>query len=64
MAAVLLEDKNEGMGAEAIACHSSNGSPISRMKSELPERLLPSIERAQKIAPRSTGRVRRKEAAA
>jgi CheY-like chemotaxis protein len=86
VAAVLLEYKQEGMDAEAIACHIKQRFPslpiilLSAysemperilwlvdeyiMKSELPERLLPIIERAHKIAPRSTERVRRKEAAA
>jgi hypothetical protein len=34
------------------------------MKSELPERLLPIIERTHEIASRSTGRARRRDAAA
>jgi len=34
------------------------------MKSELPERLLPIIERTHRIAPRSTGRLQRREATA
>ena len=84
--AVLLEYKQEGMDAEAIASHIKQRFPklpiilLSAysemperilwlvddyiMKSELPERLLPIIERMHKIAPRSTERVRRREAAA
>jgi hypothetical protein len=34
------------------------------MKSELPEQLLPIIERTQKIASHSAGRIRRADAAA
>jgi CheY-like chemotaxis protein len=84
--AVLLEYKQEGMDAEAIACHIKQRFPnlpiilLSAysemperilwlvdeyiMKSELPERLLPIIERAHRIAPRSTGGLQRRETAA
>ena len=75
VAAVLLEYKQEGMDAEAIACHIKQRFPslpiilLSAycemperilwsmdeyvMKSELSERLVPVIDRAYKIAPRS-----------
>jgi two-component system response regulator QseB len=74
--AVLLEYKQEGMDAEAVASHIKQRFPnlpiilLSAysemperilwlvddyvMKSELPERLVPIIERAHKRAPRST----------
>jgi CheY-like chemotaxis protein len=86
VAAVLLEYKQDGMDAEAIACHIKQRFPnlpiilLSAysemperilwlvddyiMRSELPERLLPIIERTHKIAPRSRGRFQRREAAA
>ena len=73
--AVLLEYKQEGMDAEAVACLIKQRFPnlpiilLSAysemperilwlvdeyvMKSELPERLVPIIERAQRRAPRS-----------
>ena len=73
--AVLLEYKQEGMDAEAVACHIKQRFPslpiilLSAysemperilwlvdeylMKSELPERLVPTIERAHRLAPRS-----------
>ena len=75
MAAVPLEYKQEGMDAEAIACHIKQRFPSLPiillspycemperilwlmdeyvMKSELSERLVPIIDRAYKIAPRS-----------
>jgi CheY-like chemotaxis protein len=75
VAAVLLEYKQEGMDAEAIACHIKQRFPslpiilLSAysemperilwlvddyvMKSELPERLPPIIERAHGLAPHS-----------
>jgi len=86
VAAVLLEYKQEGMDAEAIACHIKQRFPnlpiilLSAysemperilwlvddyiMKSELSDQLVPTIERAHRLAPRSTGRFQRKEAAA
>jgi CheY-like chemotaxis protein len=86
VAAVLLEYKQEGMDAEAIASHIKQRFPdlpiilLSAysemperilwlvddyvMKSELPERLVPTIERAHKVAPCGTGRLQRKDAAA
>jgi CheY-like chemotaxis protein len=86
VAAVLLEYKQEGMDAEAIACHIKQRFPnlpiilLSAysemperilwlvdeyiMKSELPERLLPIIERAHRITPRSTGGLPRRVTAA
>src|ERR1700691_2974085 len=89
VAAVLLEYKQEGMDAEAIAFHIKQRFPnlpiilLSAysemperilwlvdefvMKSELPERLLPSIERAtrpHRLAPRSSERYKRGDAAA
>ena len=94
VAAVLLEYKQEGMDAEAVACHVKQRFPnlpiilLSAycemperilwlvdeyvMKSELPERLVPTIERvtrptsayeAYKLAPRSNERYRRNPAA-
>jgi two-component system, response regulator FlrC len=84
--AVLLEYKQEGMDAEAVAFHIKQRFPklpiilLSAysdmperilwlvdeyvMKSELPERLLPIIERAHKIEPRSSAGVRRRGAVA
>lgn len=75
VAAVLLEYKQEGMDAEAIACHIKQRFPnlpiilLSAysemperilwlvddyvMKSEMPERLIPTIERAHRLGPRS-----------
>jgi two-component system NtrC family response regulator len=86
VAAVLLEYKQEGMDAEAIASHIKQRFPdlpiilLSAysemperilwlvddyvMKSELPERLVRTIERAHKVAPCGTGRLQRKDAAA
>jgi CheY-like chemotaxis protein len=89
IAAVLLEYKQEGMDAEAVACHIKQRFPnlpiilLSAysemperilwlvdeyvMKSELSERLLPSIERAtrpHRLAPRSSERYERGGAAA
>jgi CheY-like chemotaxis protein len=86
IAAVLLEYKQEGMDAEAIASHIKQRFPdlpiilLSAysemperilwlvddyvMKSELPERLVPTIERAHKVASRGTRRWQRKDAAA
>jgi len=74
--AVLLEYKQEGMDAEAVACHTKQRFPnlpiilLSAysemherilwsvdeclMKSKPPERLVPILERAQRLAPRST----------
>jgi CheY-like chemotaxis protein len=76
VAAVLLEYKQEGMDAEAAACHIKQRFPnlpiilLSTysemherilwsvdecvMKSEPPEWLVPILERAQRLAPRST----------
>jgi CheY-like chemotaxis protein len=84
--AVLLEYKQEGMDAEAVASHIKQRFPnlpiilLSAysemperilwlvddyvMKSELPERLVPIIERAHERAPCSAERPRRKGAAA
>jgi DNA-binding NtrC family response regulator len=84
--AVLLEYKQEGMDAEAVASHIKQRFPnlpiilLSAysemperilwlvddyvMKSELPDRLVPIIERAHKRAPCSAERLRRKGAAA
>jgi CheY-like chemotaxis protein len=86
IAAVLLEYKQEGMDAEAIASHIKQRFPdlpiilLSAysemperilwlvddyvMKSELPERLVATIERAHRVAPCGTGRLQRKDAAA
>src|SRR6202521_604039 len=86
IAAVLLEYKQEGMCAEAIASHIKQRFPdlpiilLSAysemperilwlvddyvMKSELPERLVPTNERAPKVASRGTRRWQRKDAAA
>jgi CheY-like chemotaxis protein len=86
VAAVLLEYKQEGMDAEAVACHIKQRFPnlpiilLSAysemperilwlvdeyiMRSELPERLLPIIERARRIAPRSTAGLQHRETAA
>src|ERR1700728_1714496 len=86
VAAVLLEYKQEGMDAEAVASHIKQRFPdlpiilLSAysemperilwlvddyvMKSELPERLLPIIERAHNRAPRSAERLLRQGAAA
>jgi DNA-binding NtrC family response regulator len=83
--AVLLEYKQEGMDAEAVASHIKQRFPhlpiilLSAysemperilwlvddfvMKSELPERLVPIIERAHKQASRSTERFQRRGAA-
>ncbi len=85
VAAVLLEYKQEGMDAEAVASHIKQRFPhlpiilLSAysemperilwlvddfvMKSELPERLVPIIERAHKQASRSTERFQRRGAA-
>ncbi len=88
-AAVLLEYKEEGMDAEAVACHikqrfpnlpiillSADSEMPERilwlvdeyvMKSELPERLVPVIERAthpHRLALRSDERCERSGAAA
>ena len=84
--AVLLEYKQEGMDAEALACLIklrfpnlpiillSAYSEIPErilwlvdeyvMRSELPERLVPILERARRRTPRSEERRRRSEAAA
>jgi CheY-like chemotaxis protein len=86
VAAVLLEYKQEGMDAEAVACHIKQRFPnlpiilLSAysdmperilwlvdeyvMKSELPERLVPLIERTHRLGPHSDKRLQRKEAAA
>jgi len=86
VAAVLLEYKQEGMDAEAIACHIKHRFPnlpillLSAysevperilwlvdeyvMKSELPARLLPIIERMRRLGPRSADRLQRRRAAA
>jgi CheY-like chemotaxis protein len=84
--AVLLEYKQEGMDAEAVACHIKQRFPklpiilLSAysemperilwlvdeyvMKSELPERLVPIIERTYRFALRSDKRSQRHGAAA
>ena len=84
--AVLLEYKQEGMDAEAVAYHIKQRFPnlpiilLSAyseipgrilwlvdeyvMKSEMPERLLLIIERAQRLAPRSRERFQHRGAAA
>src|ERR1700680_2401478 len=81
VAAVLLEYKQEGMDAEAVACHIKQRFPALPiillsaysemperilwlvdeyvMKSELPERLVPIIERVHRLRPRSDGFRRR-----
>ena len=81
VAAVLLEYKQEGMDAEAVACHIKQRFPnlpiilLSAysemperilwlvdeyvMRSELPERLVPTIERAHKLALRPNERSQR-----
>jgi len=86
VAAVLLEYKQEGMDAEAIACHIKQRFPnlpiilLSAycemperilwlvdeylMKSEVPERLVPIIERAHRLARPSNERFQRSKAAA
>ena len=86
VAAVLLEYKQEGMDAEAVACHIKHRFPhlpiilLSAysdmperilwlvdeyvMKSELPERLAPILERAHRLAPRPDKRCQRGGAAA
>jgi signal transduction histidine kinase len=78
VAAVLLEYKQEGLDAEAVACHikqrfpsvpiillSASSDRPERilwlvdeyvMKSEMAERLMPLIERAQRLAPGSSPR--------
>ncbi len=75
VAAVLLEYKQEGIDAEAVACHIKQRFPslpiilLSAysemperilwlvddyvMKSEMPERLIPIIERAHRLRPHS-----------
>jgi CheY-like chemotaxis protein len=85
VSAVLLEYKQEGMDAEAIASHIKERFPslpiilLSAysemperilwlvddyvMKSELPERLLPIIERVHRLAQYSGGRLQHREAA-
>ena len=84
--AVLLEYKQEGMDAEAVAYHIKQRFPnlpiilLSAyseiperilwlvdeyvMKSEMPERLMLIIERAQRLAPRSRERFQHRGAAA
>jgi len=86
VAAVLLEYKQEGMDAEAVAWHIKQRFPnlpiilLSAysemperilwlvdeyvMKSELPERLVPTIERAHSRASRSNERCQAGQAAA
>ena len=86
VAAVLLEYKQEGMDAEAVACQIKQRFPklpiilLSAycemperilwlvdeyvMKSELPERLVPIIERVYRCRPRSDERSQRSGAAA
>jgi CheY-like chemotaxis protein len=83
--AVLLEYKQEGMDAEAVACHIRQRFPNLPiillgayseipgrllwlvdeylMKSDLPERLVPIIERVQKLGLASNQRFQRKAAA-
>jgi DNA-binding NtrC family response regulator len=83
--AVLLEYKQEGMDAEAVASHIKQRFPnlpiilLSAysempeqilwlvddfvMKSELAERLVPIVERAHKLAPRSDGPFQRRQIA-
>jgi len=84
--AVLLEYKQEGLDAEAIACHIKRRFPALPiillsaysgmperilwlvdeyvMKSEVTERLVPMIERAQRLAPRSKEEFQRRQGAA
>ena len=84
--AVLLEHKQEGMDAEAVACHIKQRFPnlpiilLSAycemperilwlvdeyvMKSALPERLVPIIERAYRLRPQSDNRWQSSGAAA
>ena len=84
VAAVLLEYKQEGIDAEAVACHIKHRFPslpiilLSAycevperilwlvddyvMKSEMPERLIPIIERAHKLRPHSDDLHRRQAA--
>jgi CheY-like chemotaxis protein len=84
VAAVLLEYKQEGMDAEAVACHIKQRFPslpiilLSAysemperilwlvdeyvMKSELPERLVPIIERAHSLAQQSSQGLRHSRA--
>jgi hypothetical protein len=86
VAAVLLEYKQEGLDAEAVACHIKQRFPsvpiilLSAssvrperilwlvdeyvMKSEMAERLMPLIERAQRLAPGSSPRVQSRPVAA
>ena len=86
VAAVLLEYKQEGMDAEAIACHIKQRFPnlpiilLSAysemperilwlvddyvMKSELPERLVPIIQRTHKLSLRPNERLPRRGAEA
>ena len=86
VAAILLEYKQEGMDAEAVAYQIKQRFPslpiilLSAysemperilwlvdeyvMKSELPERLVPIIERAHRLAPRSSEPLQRRRTAA
>jgi len=86
VAAVLLEYKQEGMDAEAVACHIKQRFPALPiillsaysdmperilwlvdeyvMKSELPERLVPIIERAHRFVKQPNERFQSKQAAA
>jgi DNA-binding NtrC family response regulator len=85
VAAVLLEYKQEGIDAEAVACHIKQRFPslpiilLSAycemperilwlvddyvMKSEMPQRLIPIIERAHRLGPHSDEPQRSKQAA-
>jgi DNA-binding NtrC family response regulator len=85
VAAVLLEYKQEGIDAEAVACHIKQRFPslpiilLSAycemperilwlvddyvMKSEMPERLIPIIERAHRRGPHSDEPQRSRQAA-
>ena len=85
VATVLLEYKQEGIDAEAVACHIKQGFPSLPiilpsaycemperilwlvddyvMKSEMPERLIPIIERAHRIGPHSERPQRSRQAA-
>ena len=85
VAAVLLEYKQEGMDAEAVACHIKQRYPKLPiilfsaysemperilwlvddyvMKSEMPERLIPIVERAHRLGPPSDEPHRSRQAA-
>src|SRR5208282_1128554 len=69
VAAVLLEYKQEGMDAEAVACHIKQRFPnqpiiLLSAYSEVPQRMVPIIERAHRLARPSNERFQRSKAAA